>query len=99
RIYWIASKLAASGHAPNALFHTARRVTIRCSPGGDSHSPNERTVQQRGERTRIDHQPGRCSIDRTIDIQIETIADLNRNSAQPARVERGNVARNLGIRF
>src|ERR1700730_18022689 len=54
-------------------------------------------MQERGERTRIDHQPGSFSVNRTIDIQIVTIADLNRNSPQSAPIETRKAAEDGGI--
>src|SRR6266550_4960222 len=54
-------------------------------------------MQQRGERTRVHHQPRRFSVNGTVDIQIVTIADLNRNSPQSAPIETRKAAQDSRI--
>src|SRR5260370_39399457 len=73
-----------------------RRRTIRRLPGGNSHSPNERAMQERGKRTGIDHKLGGFPIDRTIHIQIKIVAYLNWNSLQSAPVETRSATQNGG---
>src|ERR1700758_423304 len=54
-------------------------------------------MQQRRKRTRIDHQPGTFSVNGTIDIQVVTIADLNRNSPQSTPIKTGKAAQDIRI--
>src|SRR5438105_14821639 len=54
-------------------------------------------MQERGKRTGIDHKLGSFPIDRTIHIQVKTVAYLNRNSLQSAPVETRSATQNVGI--
>src|SRR5438067_1718002 len=54
-------------------------------------------MQQRGKRTGINHQPGGLAVNGTVDVQIETIADLNWNGLESAAVETRRAANNIRI--
>src|SRR4029453_17269508 len=54
-------------------------------------------MQERGKRTGIDHKLGSFPIDRTIHIQIKSVADLNRNGLQSAPVETRSTTQNVGV--
>src|SRR5262249_40604679 len=56
-------------------------------------------MQQRGERTSVNHELGGLVVDGAAHIQIETIADLNRHSLQSTPVEAGTMARDIRVDF
>ena len=54
-------------------------------------------MQERCKRTRIHHKLGRFPVNRTIHIQIEIVAYLNRNRLQAAPVETRQTAQDVGV--
>ena len=66
-------------NAHATFFQIHRRRTKRSLLSRNPHSPNKRTMQQRSERTGIDHEPGALPVNRAINVQIETIAHPNRH--------------------
>src|SRR6266446_296606 len=58
-----------------------------------------RRTKERCKGSGIDHKLGSGAIDGAVDIQIETIADLNRYGAQSAAIETGRAASNVWLGF
>src|SRR6266705_3536188 len=54
-------------------------------------------MQQLGKRTGINHQLGGLAVNGTVDVQVETITDLNWHGLESAPVETGHAANSIRI--